>query len=56
MISATNQLDVRIDYQPTGFDNMVKEFNRLYPQIGDTISNTHVDKNVVSMCRKYLGQ
>ena len=56
MISATNQLDVRINYQPTGFDSLVKDFNRLYPQIGDTISNTHVDKNVVSMCRKYLEQ
>jgi hypothetical protein len=56
MISATNQLDVRINYQPENFDSLLKDFNLHYLQIGDTINNTHVDKNVVSMCRLYLGK
>jgi hypothetical protein len=56
MISATNQLDVRINYQPENFDSLLKDFNLHYLQIGDTINNTHVDKNIVSMCREYLGK
>ena len=56
MISATNQLDVRINYQPKDFELLISEFNKNYSQIGDTINNTHVDKKVVTMCRFYLGQ
>jgi alpha-glucosidase (family GH31 glycosyl hydrolase) len=56
MISATNQLDIRINYQPENFDSLLKDFNLHYLQIGDTINNTHVDKNVVSLCRQYLGK
>lgn len=56
MLSATNQLDVRINYQPADFDILVGDFNRNYPQVGNTINNTHVDKNTVSACKLFLEQ
>jgi hypothetical protein len=56
MISATNQLDVRINYQPKNFELLISEFNKNYSQIGDTMGKTHVDKNTASLCRQYLGQ
>lgn len=55
MISSTNQLDIRINYQPTDFDTLLSEFNRNYSLIGDTIDKTHVDKGIVALCRLYLG-
>ena len=54
MISVTNQLDIRINYQPKDFDNLIRDFNSHYSQIGDTISNTHVDKTIVTICKGYL--
>jgi len=56
MISSTNQLDVRLNYKPSDFNALINDFNLHYSQIGDTISNTHVDKKVVEQCRIYLAQ
>ena len=56
LISAANQLDVRINYQPTNYDTLIDNFQLHYSQIGDSISNTHVDKNIISICRQYLEQ
>jgi len=54
MISSLNQLDVRINYHPSDFESLIRDFNLHYPQIGDTINNTHVEKKIVSTCRFYL--
>ncbi|MDD4968982.1 MAG: glycoside hydrolase family 31 protein [Paludibacter sp.] len=56
IISSTNQLDVRINYQPTHFEALIRDFNLQYPQIGDIMDSTHVAKSVVSDCRMYLGK
>jgi hypothetical protein len=55
MISATNQLDARINYKPADFDTLLRDFNRNYTLIGDTIDKTHVDKGIVALCKLYLG-
>lgn len=54
MISATNQVDIRIEYHPADFDRLVKSFKTHYAQIGDTINNTFVNKTIIEQCRNYL--
>jgi len=54
LISATNQVDVQINYHPTDFESLIRDFKLHYAQIGDTINNTHVDKKIVATCRQLL--
>ncbi len=54
MISATNQLAVRINYDPADFNSLISSFKLNYSQVGDTINNTHVNKHIVATCRQYL--
>jgi len=54
MISATNQVDIQIEYHPSDFDFLVHNFNTNYNQIGDTINNTIVNKAIIDQCRNYL--
>ena len=54
MISATNQVETNIEYNPTDFDHLVINFNTHYSHIGDTINNTLVNKAIVEQCRNYL--
>jgi len=54
MISATNQVDIRIEYHPSDFDHLIRNFIMHYTQIGDTISHTFVNKAIVEQCQNYL--
>jgi alpha-glucosidase (family GH31 glycosyl hydrolase) len=54
MISATNQVDIRIEYNPSDFDHLIRNFIMHYTQIGDTINHTFVNKPIVDQCRNYL--
>jgi len=54
IISATNQLDVRINYKPSDFDALIRDFNLHYIQIGDVMEKTAVDKKIVAGCRVFL--
>lgn len=54
LISATNQANIEIEYQPSGFVNIVQNFKTNYSQIGDTISNTFVNKTIAEQCHNYL--
>ena len=54
IISATNQLDVRINYKPSDFDALIRDFNLHFIQIGDVMEKTAVDKKIVAGCRVFL--
>lgn len=54
MISLTNQANIDIEYHPSEFNNIVHNFIKKYPQIGDTIGNTIVKKTIAEKCRNYL--
>lgn len=54
IISATNQANIDIEYHPFEFNNIVKNFMTNYSQIGDTISNTIIKKEIVEQCRILL--
>lgn len=56
MISSANQLGLQIDYHPEHFVKLIRKFKIDYSHVCDTISNTHVDREIVSACRRYLGQ
>ena len=54
MISITNQADINIEYNPSGFNNIVRNFMTKYAQIADNINNTFVSKMIKEKCRNYL--
>ncbi len=54
ILSSTNQVDVRIEYHPTDYVQIVRNFMNYYSQIEDTISHTLVNKAIVEQCRNYL--
>ena len=54
ILSSINQADIRIEYQPTEYVQIVRNFMNYYPQIEDTISHTLVNKAIVKQCRNYL--
>jgi len=56
LISSLNQLGLRIYYQPSDFEHLVREFNTAYPAVYDMVNQTHIDKKIVLQCKKYMDQ
>jgi alpha-glucosidase (family GH31 glycosyl hydrolase) len=54
ILSATNQVDIRIEYHPTDFNQLIREFATHFPQIKDTINNASVYNPIVEQCINYL--
>ena len=54
MISVTNQTNINIEYHPSAFNKISRNFMTKYPQIGDTIKNTIVKNAIAEQCRNIL--
>jgi alpha-glucosidase (family GH31 glycosyl hydrolase) len=54
ILSTTNQVDIRIEYHPTDYVQIVRNFMNYYPQIEDTISHTLDNKTILEQCHNYL--
>ena len=54
LISSLNQTDIRIEYHPTHFNQLIHEFFMYYPQIGDFINQTFVNHSITKKCSYYL--
>jgi hypothetical protein len=54
MISEVNQANLNIEYHPLEFNKIAQNFMLKYPQIGDTIDNTILRKEIVAQCRILL--
>lgn len=54
MISEVNQANLNIEYNPSEFNKIVHSFMTNYPQIGNTIDNTILKKEIVEKCRILL--
>jgi len=54
ILSATNQVDVRIEYHPTDFVQIVRGCMNYYPQIEGMINHTLDNKSIIEQCHNYL--